>query len=285
MTLLKQFIRTQSLARLRALSAALRRATRKPDDPDAIHDLRVAIRRFTQCLRTFTPCFDRSVVKKMRRRLRKLMDRCGAARNCDIALDLLREVRLDAGPLAQDLKAQRKSAEKELVRDLQRWRKRKILTDWRENLRINAEDAGDWHLQEDAAHNASRVLPALAGKLFEAGDAAAAANATHDTIHKFRLQAKRFRYTLELFLPLYGTPVERELNALRGLQNTLGSINDCVTTLTLLKGHRRASVAIRGLLDEREAVFRRHWKRHFGSQLRSRWKSSLEAYSGDEAVQ
>src|ERR1700686_5686988 len=75
--------------RFKILSAELRHAAKHPHDADTIHDLRVAIRRFTQTLRVFRDSFERTHVKKMRRPLRTLMYLCGDIRNCDIALEVL----------------------------------------------------------------------------------------------------------------------------------------------------------------------------------------------------
>ena len=268
---IQQFVRAQTVTRLKKLDTELRRATKKPEDPTTIHDLRVAIRRFTQCLRTFEAFFEADQRKKIRLRLRKLVDRCGATRNCDIALDLVRQAGLGDDALVAHLEAERCRAEKQLVRRLGGWRKREITRRWQKNLRMVSTPADGWDLEQDAAQNARRVLPALAVALFTAGDSAAAAGATPQTIHQFRLQTKRFRYTVELFQPLYGDDIERGLKALRGLQDKLGLINDCVSTLELVKGHRRAVIAIRKLLAQREIEFRLHWNRHFGRPARTRW--------------
>ncbi len=41
----------------------LRHTAKHPEDPDAIHDLRVSIRRLTQCFRTFRGLLDPAPVK------------------------------------------------------------------------------------------------------------------------------------------------------------------------------------------------------------------------------
>src|SRR5258708_38073494 len=79
----------QTRVRLKGVTATLGRAARHPEDPRANHDLRVAIRKFSQCLRTFRGLFDPQPVKKMRKRLRSLMDLCGAKRDYDVGLQVL----------------------------------------------------------------------------------------------------------------------------------------------------------------------------------------------------
>ena len=57
--------------------------------PEAVHDLRVAIRRFTQALDISKPFLPSRAVKKIRRRIKAIMTLAGAVRDCDIALKLV----------------------------------------------------------------------------------------------------------------------------------------------------------------------------------------------------
>jgi CHAD domain-containing protein len=267
---MKKFVRSCTQARLKKLKEELRRAAHDPEDQKAIHDLRVAIRRFTQCLRTFAQFFDAARTKPMRRRLRRLMDRCGAVRNGDIALEVLRAAGLRSRKLNADLGNQRRYAQEKLARRLSSLRKK----GWGGHLHAGKEGAGVWDLKESAAENSQRVLPALAEELFAAGDLAAA-EASVQKLHRFRLQVKRFRYTFELFQPLYRMETERGMAMLRDLQDKLGAINDCVVTLEMVKKDRRAAAAVRKLLISREAEFRKYWASQCGPEIREWWKTTL----------
>jgi CHAD domain-containing protein len=99
-------------------------------------------------------------------------------------------------------------------------------------------------------------------------------------MHRLRLEAKRVRYTLELFEPVYGEKTRLILESLKELQDKLGAINDCATTIEMVRRNRGAAVAVRRLAGEREAEFRGHWKRHFGSRERVQWKAVLGAADG-----
>src|SRR5215831_18368123 len=59
---LRSYAEAKLAARLKKISSTLRRAAKDPDDPENIHDLRVAIRRFTQALRVFKDLLDRGRV-------------------------------------------------------------------------------------------------------------------------------------------------------------------------------------------------------------------------------
>ena len=278
---MRKFVRTQTRARWKKLRAELRRASGSPRDPEAIHDLRVAIRRFVQCLRHFQQFFDAPEVKRIRKPLRKLMKRCGEVRNRDIAMGLLCQAGLTEAPVMRALERQRMDAEKELVRTLRAWRKRKNCA---RSLKVEQGGEGPWDAGSGPAENARRVLPQDARKLFEAGDAAAAPGAAHDAMHQFRLSAKRFRYTLEIFQPVYEArkaDMKRGLDGMRGLQDRLGAINDCVTACELLKDDEAAVAAIDKIVPGREAEFRRFWKARFGLASRKRWIARLSAAEKD----
>ncbi len=187
--------------RLKRFSKNLRRAAKHPEDPEAIHDLRVSIRRVVQAFKTFGELLDPAPVKKLRRRLHKVMDLCAAVRNCDVALVLLDQVGVTTGASVSRLKKTRGEAAEKLHRSLKKERrKRHAAPDRRSHPKER-----DWKLDQSLEANLSRALPALAEEFFDSGTAALAAHASYQKLHQFRLQAKRFRYTLELFERFYGS--------------------------------------------------------------------------------
>jgi hypothetical protein len=60
------------------------------------------------------------------------------------------------------------------------------------------------------------------------GASAAEADAAPAQLHAFRLSAKRFRYTLELFEPMYGPMLAERVEQVRKIQSVLGERQDCV---------------------------------------------------------
>ena len=272
---MKDFVRSQTLARLKKLKAALPDAASRPEDPETIHDVRVAIRRLTQCLRLFQGWFDPAAARKIRKHLRKLMDRCGAVRNYDVAVAVLRAAGWRDGNLGADLQRRRRKAQKDLVRRLRARRALEITRRWRADLRVQPSGGGPWHSGDTAAANARRVLPEMMDELFRAGQLAAQPASSLRRMHQFRLMVKRFRYTLELFASFYGTDSGQLKDSLRGLQTRLGAVNDCVTTIELVKADRRAAAAVRRLARNRAAEFRTYWKENFGSAVKNQWKTVI----------
>jgi CHAD domain-containing protein len=102
---------------------------------DAVHDLRVSIRRLEQCLRLIGQFLPAERVKKVRRKMKAVMDRASQVRDRDIALAFLREdTALSDSPLVATLLRRREQAARNLVRSLQRWSRRDFHRKWRARL-------------------------------------------------------------------------------------------------------------------------------------------------------
>jgi CHAD domain-containing protein len=233
--------------------------------------LRVAIRRLNQTLRVFINWFDARQVEKLRLRLKKLMERCGAVRNCDIAVEVLKAAEWQDEAVSEGLETERTHTHKKLHKTLLRWHHSHRAQRWREKLAVPAgeEDSGN------AAEIARGLLPAMTDDLFRAGGEAAKAGSTHHQMHRFRLMTKRVRYTLEAFEPVYGMATAEIMESLKGLQERLGAINDCAATLVMVARNRGASAAVSRLVRERELEFRTYWKRHFGPKVKGQWEAIL----------
>jgi CHAD domain-containing protein len=124
----------QSRALLRRLAYQVNR-TSQAAGPDEIHNLRVSIRRFAQCLRTFDEFFPRGKQKKIRKRMKEIMKLAGEVRNRDIALEILKDAGVPAGSAAARLlSGERERAGRELASALKRWRRRDFSRRWRTQL-------------------------------------------------------------------------------------------------------------------------------------------------------
>src|SRR5262249_3862757 len=110
------------------------RVAKSPSE-DAIHDLRVAIRRFAQSLRVFGQFLPASRSKKVRRQLQWILDLSSEIRDRDITVKLCLEAGLasDANLLAP-LREERKRLERELAAQLVRLGERNFSRKWRKRL-------------------------------------------------------------------------------------------------------------------------------------------------------
>ena len=214
---------------------------------------------------------SRTHVKRIRRSLKKLMERCAAVRNCDIAIEVLQAAGCRSPKLVAGLEEERERAREELAAKLEIWRKKDRVRKWRGDLRLGFVS------EESATEYARRLLPAMMDDLFQAGQEAARPDSSQRQMHQFRLKTKHVRYTLELFEPVYGGKTKKMTGSLKGLQEKLGAINDCATTIEMIRRDRAAATAVRRLAGEREAEFRAYWKKHFGPREIARWKAVLGA--------
>ena len=133
---MRVFARQQTRTLLRRLANQVNRAS-QPGDPEAIHDLRVAIRRFSRSLRVFSQFLPGGKARRVRRQLRDVMDLAAAVRDRDIALELLQEARVPARSLlAASLRRERQAAEQKLIAAARRLGQRDFSRKWRVWLRL-----------------------------------------------------------------------------------------------------------------------------------------------------
>ena len=134
---IEKHVRVQTGLLLRRLALQVNRAA-KSCDADAVHDLRVSIRRLSRCLRLFSKFYPDGSWKKIRRNLKTLMEAAGAVRDMDIATEFLAEMGIGkASPLVQRLAQSRRAARRELESEVRSWKERGLLKRWRTTLRLN----------------------------------------------------------------------------------------------------------------------------------------------------
>jgi len=132
-----QYASTQIASRMGRLVFESKRCARSLD-ADAVHDLRVSIRRFNQSLRTFLSLLPGREARKVRRQARKVMRLAGEVRNLDVALEWLAKAGITRrSPLWNRLNEQRRAAERGLAETLKQNGKRDFSSRWRSSLRLD----------------------------------------------------------------------------------------------------------------------------------------------------
>ncbi|HVH10316.1 MAG TPA: CHAD domain-containing protein [Gemmatimonadales bacterium] len=201
-----------------------------PDDDEALHDFRVAIRRVRTLLRSFRPELKAAVPRKLERRLRTLTRHTGAGRDAEVQLTWLGEHRPALGARARPgvnwftarLTERRDRAYATIregvapeFRELER-RMRRALTTAKIGTGVTQ--------RAPFGVAAARVLQAELGAL-EQELAAARARRDEEAVHGGRIAVKRLRYLLE---SLSGD-VNRAsalIGELKALQELLGQLHD-----------------------------------------------------------
>lgn len=279
---LAKFARGQTRLRLKEVGAVVRRAAKHPKDPEVAHDLRVAIRRFSQCVELFEGLFTLRSVEKIHKPLHKLMTVSGNKRDYDVGIQVLEESGVK--PQSSVMQNVREKRDRELKTFARYLRRKKIggrkkirreAAQWRKRLRTEHQPVGAWNWSQGVLENVQRMLPPRAERYFEEGDAALAARSDHKALHHFRLETKRLRYALEVFRSVIGREVKPKLAALGKLQDRLGAINDCVVVLALPEMDRAAARAVNRLLVRREAALRSFWEETFPPRSRLQWTHAM----------
>lgn len=223
--------RTQARALAADAAGALARLA-APEDPEALHDARVALRRLRSWLRAFPA--EAGLPGGVARRLRRLARSTGAARDLEVAVERLAE-------LARRSRGDRRAALERLARDLARRRDsgRPALV---------ADAARRWRVLERPLERALRADPIAIAPRFATLVATRVATASAPfrrppppaadwtELHQLRIAGKRLRYLLE---PLRDASpaAPRALRVLRSLQEHLGAVNDAVVLEALLIEH------------------------------------------------
>jgi CHAD domain-containing protein len=134
---MQDYVKRKTAELLAKFAAEVDRAA-EDNDPDAIHDLRVAIRRLSRCLRAFARFYPGRSWKKLRAQLSDMLHAAGAVRDCDIALELM--AKAGFGPraaLAIQLRKEREQAHRKFVDVVRRWRDREFSRKWARVLAVS----------------------------------------------------------------------------------------------------------------------------------------------------
>ena len=219
------------LALVAALAGTCARALEAAADPspEAVHQLRVALRRHRSLLAVFRRRFDPSETTAVRRGLQALARACAPARE----LDVLIAAADPAGALCAELLAARRSAADRLVLALGAAPARRVLL---ESL-ILAE-AGEWRTAADNADPAGDLAQDLGRRwrrIRRLGGAIDGRDAGER--HDLRLRVKALRYALDsLALPGWTDLKATLVPALRTAQDALGAENDAEAAKARLAG-------------------------------------------------
>jgi inorganic triphosphatase YgiF len=208
------------------------------DDPEYIHQMRVAMRRLRACLRLFASVLPPNYAEPLLPSLREVMGKLGKARDLDVLLAeicapvtaaLPSEPRLAAlaGIITDNRYAMRRNA----VRHLESREFGQLMIRLAALLHTSTLDEA-LAAETVAAYAAGRVKR-LRRKVRELAIAARLDEPT--SLHALRIGIKRLRYALEFFATLTRGKGQRRLASwLAEIQGTLGELNDLANAGQLL---------------------------------------------------
>jgi len=133
---MREFARLQTATLLLRLAAQVKQ-TAESSDAEAVHDLRVAVRRLSRALRSFAQFFPGKSWKRIRKRLSGLMNLTAAVRDNDVALELLEKAGISKrARVALAVEKRRREAAANLRRELHAWLTRNFAHEWRGELEL-----------------------------------------------------------------------------------------------------------------------------------------------------
>lgn len=179
-------------AQLRAATRAARRLAKGADDPDVLHDLRVALRRLRSLLRLHPALLARGR-RAHCRRLKHLARATNAARDADVLLALLGHYRAAAASGLGEAIAQDRTRAYEQVRDEIAPNLLALAPRLESALRPPLPAAlAVAEARRQAGERAGELIERLTGQL-----AALSSPDDHSGVHAARITGKRLRYLLE----------------------------------------------------------------------------------------
>jgi CHAD domain-containing protein len=202
------------------------------DDPENVHQARIATRRLRSSVRTFHALLEPEWAKSLRDELRSLGRQLGEVRDTEVLLDRLRGRAERLRPDDQD------AAKRVLNQLLERWdTARGALQntlrsrEYSELLDRLVDAVHEPALLPEADGPAADVLPPLMRKPWKKLSEAVEGledDPPDGALHEVRIRAKHCRYAAETITPAVGKQARSFARAMKDLQDVLGEHQDAV---------------------------------------------------------
>jgi len=216
------------------------------EDPEALHDMRVATRRQRAVLRMAAPHFRRSAIRPVRDGLRTLAGVLGGVRDLDVLLAAASAER-SALPAAEGraphllIDAWRRRRDGARVRMLAHL-KGEPYAEFREEYAhfLDTPGAGARTRTPDEAPYPTLVAHVVPAEIAAHHAAVCAFGtvlpwASVEMLHALRIEGKALRYLLEFFRDVLDPCVEEAIEAVVALQDHLGELQDAVVAVGLVR--------------------------------------------------
>jgi len=224
------------LVRLDAMAGRID-GVRRADDVEHVHQMRVASRRLRAALREFAPEFPAPSVKAWTRAVRAVTRRLGEARDLDVQI-LFVEERLAEGHderavpglrrLLLRLRQRRERRQRAVVRAMDDLAASGLFDDLGSVLRsvlsqARLDGTAD---RSEIVHERARAAVRSRLESLLAYESFVNQPERNAELHRMRIEAKRLRYTLELFAPAYDGALDDSIHAVKRIQTLLGDLHD-----------------------------------------------------------
>jgi CHAD domain-containing protein len=214
-------------------------------DIECIHRMRVASRRMRAALDLFKACLPPKRFPFWEKEFRRVTRALGAARDLDVQIERLTEFGAKtAGSREQPglrrlklrLRQRRAALQDDVISALDHLENDGVLGDVQFRLTPLLQKQTQTYLFSPAIY--ARAHEAITDRLdgFLAYEEFISQPERVEELHMLRINAKRLRYTMEIFATLYPGELKEPLQACRKAQDQLGDIHDCDVWIELLPG-------------------------------------------------
>lgn len=224
------------LTHLQALADEVEGVRSGSKDTEFIHRARVASRRLRATIPLFDTCLPKKKVKVWLKGIRKVTQALGQARDSDVQIEKLenfyekiQEKTYQPGVSRLILRLQQKREKMQTpVVEVMDWL---VNTNFIEKMHNRLQPIADRktavYLYTPTLYQCS--LQAISRQLeqFLAYEPVVNQPENIEELHKMRIAAKRLRYTIETFAPIYSNQLKPHVQGIRKVQDLLGDIHDC----------------------------------------------------------
>jgi CHAD domain-containing protein len=208
-------------------------AVREDASPEALHQLRVSLRRLRSLWWAFEPLLNRGENSRQRALYKYLATAAGKTRDWDILIELIGKRDNAAGEVAPRLAEVRSSALATSRETLSNADVKHLL---REALTSATKELNTAHervpLRKFADKRVAASERALKKRMKRASHAK---RGDYTSFHDVRKAGKKLRYLLEFFEPVLHGGHKRTLKRLKQIQKRFGALNDIVASEMLLR--------------------------------------------------
>jgi len=219
--------------------------TRQGEDPEALHDMRVATRRMRTALQVLDAWLDAAQVRPLARGLRRLGRALGAVRDLDVfwerveayAQTLPPAHQAGVEPLRAAWRARRQAARLALLAHLDSERYARFKARWGAILQTPGA-LGGLEGPTEGPYRLRHVMPLLVQQRLAEVQAhdewVSQPDVPFERLHQLRIAAKKLRYTLEYFREVLQPQAGKLIAEIVELQDHLGAIQDAVVACRLV---------------------------------------------------
>ena len=202
-------------------------------DIEYLHKTRVATRKLRATLPIFKSCFSEKTYKRSLKTIKKAARMLGAARDLDVEISFIEDYQktLDdsnkkgINVLLTELKEKRIGLQKSIAKGLEKVEAVAVLNDLKE---VCIEAAVEKCQQVDKSRIMAKASWNIAIRLDDLLSMHRYVNqeAAENKHHEMRIYAKKLRYTMETFAPIYDNQLAEQIKTIRSFQDILGAMHD-----------------------------------------------------------